>query len=50
MVRYRRKGELIILYVNGKPVANYGIGNDTFKGDRQYFVNLKREIKRRLRK
>ena len=47
---FRRKGELIIMYLNGKHVATYGIGNQTFGGSREYLSDLKKEIKRRLKK
>jgi len=45
-----RKGELILMYVNGKHVATYGIGNDSYGGSLEYRDALKKEIKRRLRR
>ena len=47
---FRRKGELILMYYNGKHVGTYKIGNETYGGSMEFRDALRKEIKRRLRR
>jgi len=47
---FRRSGNYLVVYVDGAKMGSYRISDGKFAGATKYWGDLKKELKRRIRK